>query len=256
MEINFTAIYVLWLREMKRFLRSWSRMISMIAMPLFFLIFLGFGFKGAFFPGVGYTKDYIHFLVPGVIGMTLISTSMMSGLSVLWDKEFGFLKEIMVAPVSRFSIVLGRIIGGMTTSLTQAFLILIISIKMGFTFLNPYSLLLTFVIMVLISAGFIGLGLIFASVMKDIQGFGLITQVIIMPLIFLSGAFFPLTNLPKFLRYISYLDPLTYGVEGLRKTLIGFSFLPFWLDFSILVLFSIITIFFGSYLFEKSEVKT
>jgi ABC-2 type transport system permease protein len=108
--------------------------------------------------------------------------------------------------------------------------------------------------MILISSGFIGLGLIFASVMKDIQGFGLIMQMIIFPLFFLSGAIFPLVNLPKFLRYISYLDPLTYGVEGLRKALIGFSFLPFSLSFLLLLFFSIVTIFLGAYLFEKSEI--
>jgi ABC-2 type transport system permease protein len=130
MEINFTPIYILWLREMKRFLRSWSRMVSMLVMPLFFLIFLGFGFKGAFIPGVGYTKDYIFFLVPGVIGMTLISTSTVAGLSALWDREFGFLKEIMVAPVSRVSIAIGRILGGMTTSLIQAILIFLIALGM------------------------------------------------------------------------------------------------------------------------------
>jgi len=254
MEINFTAIYILWLREMKRFLRSWSRMVSMLIMPLFFLVFLGFGFKGAFFPGVGYTKDYIHFLVPGVIGMTLISTSTIAGLSVLWDREFGFLKEIMVAPVSRLSIALGRIVGGMTTSIIQAILILVISIGMGFSFLSLPSLFLTIIIMILISSGFIGLGLILASIMRDIQGFGLITQLVIMPLVFLSGAIFPLTNLPVFLRYISYLNPLTYGVEGLRRALVGFSFLPFWLDFLVLCVFSLFTIILGSYLFEKSEL--
>lgn len=254
MKINFTAIYILWLREMKRFLRSWSRIISTLMMPLFFLIFLGFGFKGAFFPGIGYTKDYIHFLVPGIIGMTLISTSIFSGFSVLWDREFGFLKEIMVAPVSRFSIILGRIVGGMTTSLIQAILILLISMAMGFTIKNFNSFLLTLLIMILISSGFIGLGLIFASIIRDIQGFGLIMQIIVFPLFFLSGALFPLSNLPKFLKYISFVDPLTYGVEGLRKSLVGFSFFPFWLNFLVLILFSLFTIFLGVYLFEKSEI--
>jgi len=225
-----------------------------LMMPLFFLVFLGFGFKGAFIPGVGQTKDYIHFLVPGVIGMTLISTSMMAGISVLWDREFGFLKEIMVAPVSRISVVFGRIFGGMTTSLIQAILILIISMVMGFKIPGISSFLLAILFMILISSGFIGLGLIFASVMKDIQGFGLIMQMIIFPLFFLSGAIFPLVNLPKFLRYISYLDPLTYGVEGLRKALIGFSFLPFSISFLVLLSFSVLTIFLGAYLFEKSEI--
>jgi len=254
MEINFTAIYILWLREMKRFLRSWSRVVSTLMMPLFFLIFLGFGFKGAFIPGVGQTKDYIHFLVPGIIGMTLITTSMMAGISVLWDREFGFLKEITVAPVSRVSIVLGRIVGGMTTSLIQAILILLISMVMGFRVANILSFLCSIFIMALVSSGFIGLGLIFASLMKDIQGFGLIMQMIVFPLFFLSGAIFPLSNLPKFIRTISYFDPLTYGVEGLRKVLLGNSFLPSWLSFSSLILFSVLTIFFGAYFFEKSEI--
>lgn len=254
MEINFTAIYILWLREMKRFLRSWSRIISMLMMPLFFLIFLGFGFKGAFIPGVGETKDYIYFLVPGIIGMTLISTSMVSGISVLWDREFGFLKEILVAPVSRISIVLGRIIGGMTTSLIQAILILLISFGMGFKIHSISNFIFAILIMILISLGFIGLGLIFASIFKDIQGFGLIVQMIIMPIFFLSGAVFPLSNLPRFLKYFSFLDPLTYGVEGLRKALIGFSYLPFWIIFLILTIFSILTVLLGAYFFEKSEI--
>jgi ABC-2 type transport system permease protein len=254
MEINFIAIYVLWLREMKRFLRSWSRVVSALMMPLFFLIFLGFGFKGAFIPGVGETKNYIHFLVPGIIGMTLITTSMMAGISVLWDREFGFLKEITVAPVSRISIVLGRILGGMTTSLIQAILILLISMIMGFKLPNFLSFLFSTIVMILISSGFIGLGLIFASLMKDIQGFGLIMQMVVFPLFFLSGALFPLSNLPKFLRIISYFDPLTYGVEGLRRTLLGNSFFPSWFSFSSLVLFSILMIILGAYFFEKSEI--
>jgi ABC-2 type transport system permease protein len=108
--------------------------------------------------------------------------------------------------------------------------------------------------MVLIASGFIGLGVIFASVMRDIQGFGLIIQMVVLPLFFLSGALFPLTNLPKFLRYLSYLDPLTYGVEGLRRALIGFSLIPFWLNFLVLASFSILTVVLGAYLFDKSEI--
>jgi len=254
MEINLTAIYILWLREMKRFLRSWSRIVGTLIMPLFFLIFLGFGFKGAFIPGVGHTKDYILFLVPGIIGMTLISTSIISGLSVLWDREFGFLKEIMVAPVSRISIAIGRILGGMTTSLIQAILIFLIALGMGFKIPSFFSFFLALLVMAFISAGFIGLGLIFASILRDIQGFGIIMQLIIMPLVFLSGALFPLSNLPRFLRYASYLNPLTYGVESLRRVLLGHCFLPPWLNFFAIALFPVITVFLGAFFFEKSEL--
>ncbi len=254
MKISFTAIYVLWLREMKRFLRSWSRIVSALMMPLFFLIFLGLGFKGIMIPGIGGDKEYVHFLVPGIIGMTLISTSTIAGISVLWDREFGFLKEILVAPVSRISIVFGRIIGGATTSLIQAVLVLLISVGMGFKIHSMISFFLAIFFMILISFGFIGLGLIFASIMKDIQGFGLIMQFIIMPLFFLSGAIFPLDNLPKFLKYFSYLDPLTYGVDALRASLIGSSIFPLSINFLVLSFFSIAMIFLGAFLFEKSEI--
>lgn len=254
MEISFSAIYVLWLREMKRFFRSGTRIIGTVTMPLFYLIFLGLGFRGAVLPGLTPTQDYIHFLVPGIMGMTLIFSSMMAGISVLWDREFGFLKEILIAPVNRISIVLGRMVGGMTTSLIQAFFILIISFLMGFRPISFLNFLLTFLIMVLISAGFLGLGLIFASIFRDIQGFGVIVQLFIMPLFFLSGALFPISNLPSFLRYLCFLDPLTYGVEGLRYTLLGSSYFSLPVILIFLTLFFLIATFLGAYLFEKSEI--
>jgi ABC-2 type transport system permease protein len=178
---------------------------------------------------------------------------MFAGISVLWDREFGFLKEIMVTPVSRVSIVLGRIIGGTTTSLIQGILILGISFLIGFKILGVLPFLLSVVFMLLIAVAFIGLGLIFASMMKDIQGFSLIMNFIIFPLFFLSGALFPLENLPVWIRWISYIDPLTYGVDGLRGALIGVSFLPIVLNFIILVGISLLMVFLGAYFFEKSE---
>ena len=134
--INKTAIYVLWVREMKRFWRAKSRIVGALAMPLFFLAFLGLGFRRMSIPGVDGEVGYIRFLVPGIIGMSILFSSTFGGLSVLWDREFGFLKEIMVAPVSRVSIVLGRIAGGATTALIQAILILGISFIMGFKIFN------------------------------------------------------------------------------------------------------------------------
>lgn len=251
--INGTAMYVLWLREMKRFLRAKSRVIGTLAMPLFFLAFLGLGFSKMSIPGLAGRIDYIHFLVPGIIGMTMLFTSMFAGISVLWDREFGFLKEIMVAPVNRISIVLGRIIGGATTSLIQGILILGISVLMGFKIVGVLQFVLAVVFMLLISSAFIGLGLIFASKMKDIHGFSLIMNFVIFPLFFLSGALYPLENLPLWVRYISYIDPLTYGVDGLRSVLIGISSFSIIFNFIILVGFSILMILLGAYFFEKSE---
>jgi len=251
--INLTAIYVLWLREMKRFLRAKSRIIGTLAMPFFFLAFLGLGFGNMNIPGMAKGISYINFLVPGIVGMTMLFTSMFAGISVLWDREFGFLKEIMVAPVNRISIVIGRIVGGATTSVLQGCLILGISILMGFKISGISAFLLSVVFMLLISSTFIGLGLIFASKMRDIHGFSLIMNFVIFPIFFLSGALYPLKNLPVWIQYLSYLDPLTYGVDGLRGVLINVSSFSILFDFAVLVGFSIVMIFLGAYFFEKSE---
>ncbi|MCX6817304.1 MAG: ABC transporter permease [Candidatus Aenigmarchaeota archaeon] len=253
MIINFTAIYVLWLREMKRFVRAKSRIIGMLAMPLLFLAFLGMGFSKMAIPGVEGGVGYITFLVPGIVGMGMLFTSMFAGISVLWDREFGFLKEIMIAPVSRVSIVLGRIAGGATTSLIQGMAILLISMVLGFAVTSLFSLALAVVFMFLISTSFIGLGLIFASKMKDMQGFNLIMNFVIFPMFFLSGALYPIDNLPPFIKVVSYIDPLTYGIDGMRASLIGQSTFPAALDFAVLLCISAVMVFLGAYFFEKSE---
>jgi ABC-2 type transport system permease protein len=196
---------------------------------------------------------YIRFLVPGIIGMSILFSSTFGGLSVLWDREFGFLKEIMVAPVSRVSIVLGRIAGGATTALIQAVLILGISHIMGFKIINLSSIFLAVLFMILIAITFLGLGLIFASKMRDMQGFSIVMNFVIFPLFFLSGALYPLENFPSWLRFISKLDPLTYGVDGLRAALIGVSSFSIFSNFIFMVIFSSVMILLGAYFFEKSE---
>jgi len=251
--INKTAVYVLWVREMKRFLRAKSRIVGALAMPLFFLAFLGMGFSRMNVPGLATDVNYIRFLVPGILGMSILFSSTFAGLSVLWDREFGFLKEIMVAPVSRVSLVLGRIAGGATTTLIQAVLILFISFLVGFKIITVPLFLLGIVFMVLTAVTFIGLGLIFASKMKDMQGFSIVMNFVIFPLFFLSGALYPLENFPRWLRYISHLDPLTYGVDGLRGALIGVSSLSVLSDCIIMIFFSSVMIGLGAYFFEKSE---
>lgn len=259
-KIDLTAIYILWSRETKRFLRARSRIIGTLAIPLLVLCFLGIGFDKVSIPGLPPNLDYFHFLVPGIIAVTVFHFSMISGISVLWDREFGFLKEIMVAPVSRLSIMLGRIAGGITTALVQGILILLISIIMGFRAdimgfraENLLFLLLALLTMFLIAVGFMGLGLVFASQIKDIQGFNLIMQFTILPLSFLSASVYPLENLPPLLTRLSLLNPLTYGVNALRKSLLGVSSLPISTSLLVLAIFDFITILLGVYLFEKSE---
>ena len=253
MIINATAIYVLWLREMKRMSRAKSRIIGALATPLFFLAFLGLGFRKMNVPGMAGGVHYARFLVPGIIGMTLLFSSVFGGLSVLWDREFGFLKEIMVAPVSRVSIVLGRIAGGATSSLVQGLAILAISTSAGFRPGGPAEVLLAFVFMVLISAAFLGLGLIFASRMKDMQGFSVIMNLVIFPIFFLSGALYPLENLPRWIRFASYLDPMTYGIDGLRGALIHVSVFSTTFDLVVMSGIALVMVVLGAYFFETSE---
>lgn len=250
--ISGAAISVLWLREMKRFIRAKSRVAGSLAFSVFFLLFMGLGFSKMTVPGVAKDINYVRFLVPGIIGMTLLFSSSFAGLSVLWDREFGFLKEIMVAPVSRTSIVLGRIAGGATTVLIQGILILAVSFFLGFRIVSPKACF-ALLFMLLISITFIGLGLVFASWMRDMQGYGLVMNFVIFPLFFLSGALYPLENFPAWLRALSFLDPLTYGIDGLRGTLIGVSSFSLPVDLAVLAIFSLVIISLGAYFFEKSE---
>ncbi len=249
--MNLNAVYVMWLREMKRFSRSKSRMVSMLIMPLLFLGGLGFGFSKMTIPGIEGIA-YLQFLVPGIVGMGMLFSSTGSGVSVLWDKEFGFLKEIMVAPVSRTSIVLGRIAGGATISLTQGILLILISTLLGFR-TTITGFLTGLIFMALITTTFIGLGLILASRMKDMQGFQLIINFVVMPLFFLSGALYPIENLPAPIRILSYANPLTYGLDGLRGALIGVSQFHPLINLTIMITLSVAMVSLGAYLFEKSD---
>lgn len=250
------AVYSIWLREMLRFFRLKSRVIGSIGAPFFFLAFLTMGFGPvSSMPGIPEGMDYVSYLTPGIIGMTLLFSSTFAGLSVLWDREFGFLKEIMVAPVSRISIVLGRTSGGVTTAIMQASIILISGILLGMSVPTLSGLLLSVVFMILIASAFIGLGLAFASKMEDMSGFSLIMNFLIFPLFFLSGALFPVDRFPAAVRMLSYLNPLTYGVDGLRYSLIGVSAFPPALDLGLLLLFCAVMLGIGAYLFEISEVK-
>lgn len=252
--VSSRAVYVLWLREVKKFFRVKSRLFGTIATPLFFLVFLGFGLRSISIPGAPQSVDYITFLVPGIIGMGLLFSSFFSGITVISDRQFGFLKEIMVAPVSRVSIVLGRIAGGATVSVIQGLLLVLITTLVGFEFVGIMSLLLAFVFMVLIATTFISFGLIFASRMKDTQGFNLVANFFVFPMFFLSGALYPLNNLPAALRYLSYIDPLTYGIDGLRGALVSFSVFHPAFDFGMMLAFALFFIFLSSYMFKKSNV--
>ena len=250
------AIYSIWLREMLRFFRLKSRLFGSVASPFFFLAFLGMGFNNiGKIPGIPEGVDYMSFLTPGIIGMTLLFSATFAGLSVLWDREFGFLKEIMVSPVSRIAIVLGRTAGGLTTGILQALIILLSGIVLGMRIPSIQGLILSLVFMVLIATTFIGLGLAFASKMEDMSGFSLIMNFLIFPLFFLSGALYPLDQFPAMIKILAYFNPLTSGVDGLRYCLIGTSAFSPLTDFAVLGMCCAAMLFLGAYLFETTEVN-
>jgi ABC-2 type transport system permease protein len=253
--MGLNAIYIIWLREMKKYVRNKSRLVANLAMPFFFLAFLGMGF-GSFvsIPGLPPGATYLDFLAPGIVAMGLLFSSMFSGISILWDRQFGFLKEIMVAPVGRTSIVVGRIFAGMTSGVIQALFILGISIALGVKIPNIFGLLASVIFILLIAVSFVGLGISFASKMQDMQGFQLIMNFIVFPTFLLSGALFPLDKLPSWLAALTYIDPLTYGVDGLRGLMTGVSHLPVLLDLGILAGFSLAMIMLATHLFNKTEV--
>jgi ABC-2 type transport system permease protein len=250
--INTQAIYVIWLRDLKRFIRARSRLLGNIVQPFFFLSILGFGLGSAIFPGIPSQHRFIDFLTPGIVAMAVLFSSVFSGVSVLWDKQFGFLQEVLVAPVSRLSIVIGRIFGGATTALIQGFVILAIALILGVK-ISPIGLVAGILFMVLLAFSAVGFGLIVASQMEDFHGFQLIMNLIMFPLFFLSSALFPLEGLPYWLKVIAYLNPLTYGVDGLRYSLVGFSSIMIWADLSVLIVFCLVMVSVGSYLFGRSE---
>ncbi|MFB0556611.1 MAG: ABC transporter permease [Dehalococcoidia bacterium] len=254
--IDPLPIYTMWLRQMKRFLRVRARVASSILMPFLFLAFLGLSLSfmpAREIPGMPVGMNFLDFLAPGIVGMTLLFAATMSGASVIWDKEFGFLKEVLVAPVSRFSIILGRSLGGMTTAIMQALIIVAIAVAMGIKISSVSGFFLSIVFMVLTCATFTGFGLILATKLGDTEGFMSIMNLIIMPIFFLSGAFFPLAAMPAGVRYIMYVDPLTYGVDGLRGTLVGAAAFPLWLDFVVLLILSITLASLGAYFFSRME---
>jgi len=245
-------IYIIWLRQIKRYFRARARIIGSLGQPLLFLLAIGFGF-GPIFQKAG-QGNYIQFITPGIIAMSILFTSIFSGTEVIWEKQFGFLKETLVAPVSRSLIMIGRTLGSATVASLQGIIVLAISSAIGFRIQNYALLPVSLVFMFLISLFFTSLGTAIGSMLEDMQGFQLIMNFLVMPLFFLSGSLFPLDNAPKALKIIAALDPLTYGVDGLRGTLINMTQYGLSIDLLVLSVLTIIFVAIGSYLFSKIQI--
>ncbi len=248
------VVYTLWLRDMKWLLRAKARLATTIVMPFLWLGIIGVGLGATFDRPIyfgGKELNYTEFMAPGIVGMTLLFSGTFAGISVVWDKQFGFMREILVAPVSRLSIMLGKVFGGATASILQGFLLLGAAVLVGVGLPGGLGILQALIFMILISVSFVSIGLAFASRIDDPHTFPLVTNFFIMPLFFLSGALYTISTAPGWLQTLAYLNPMTYGIDGLRASILGVSQFSIWLDLGVLFAFTLAVFLIGAYLFRR-----
>ncbi len=246
------VIYILWLRQMKRYVRSRSRVLGAIGQPVLFLLALGYGI-GSVYKRAG-QGNYIEFLVPGIIVQTLLFSGVFWGIQILFDKRFGFLKEMLVAPVSRLKILLGNALGGATIALMQGLLVFIISIALGF---RPHSygmLPLAMLIVVVLSIALTSFGAGIASMVEDFQGFQGINNFLVFPLFFLSSALYPLSSAPSVLRFLSSINPVSYAVDGLRYALINQTHFGLGKDLLVITVTLVVCVVFAVNRFNRIQI--
>jgi ABC-2 type transport system permease protein len=246
------TIYALWLRQIKRSIRAPARLIGGLGMPTLFLVAFGFGLGGVF--AKAGNGDYISFLAPGVITMAVLFTSMFSGIEVIWDRQFGFLKETLVTPTSRFSIMIGRTLGGATVALAQGIIVFGIALAVGYRPASLAGVLPAIGFLLLIAILFTALGTAIGSLLEDMQAFPLIMNFLMMPMFFLSGAIFPLDGLPRGMQIVTSLNPLSYGVDAVRGSLSGVTHFPHLLSLGVLVGCCLAALTFGAYSFSKIQL--
>ncbi len=254
--MEFNAIYVIVAREFKKFIRERSRLISTIARPLLWLFIVGAGMSRLVSPNTG--VPYIQFIFPGILGMTILFSSIFSSISIIWDKEFGFMKEILVAPVSRFSIVIGKALSGTVISTIQAIIILALFPFIGFK-LGIFQIIEVILICTALSFSISAFGIVLATFYESYESFSVIMNFIIMPMFFLSGAMYPVKLLPDILKLISKLNPLTYGIDAMKHVIFKFETGPMSPDFSyiidvaVIIGTSIIFVIVAGKLFERKK---
>ncbi len=215
--MNWEGIYAIWLRDLKAMFRERSRLYGAIMRPILWLFIMGNGLRPAM-QGVS-GVEYTQFIFPGVVGMSLIFSSLQSATSIIWDREFGFLREVMVAPMSRGAVVVGKVLGGSTQATVQGLITLLFAPLVG-VYPTPVQVLRIVLLMLLISSSLTSLGILIASRMTSFEGFGAISNFVVMPMYFLSGSIYPLTNLPLWLKALTTINPLSYGVDAMRGQII------------------------------------
>jgi ABC-2 type transport system permease protein len=247
---NLGAVYVIWRREVLRFWRDKARIVTALIQPAVWLFIVGRGL-GATFQGPVPGLDYVAFMFPGVIGMTILFTSVFSAVSIVWDREFGFLKEVLVAPVSRTAIVVGKALSGSTVAVFQGTLVLLLAPAAGVPLTLP-SFLSALGVMLLVSFALSSAGILVAARMESMQGFQLVMNFVVMPMYFLSGAIFPLSGLPAWMKALARVNPLAYGVDALKGALLGVHEFPLLTDVAVLLAVAVLLIS-GAVLLFKAE---
>ena len=246
-----SVVFILWLREVKKYLRSRVQIVASLGGPFMYLGVLGFGL-GPVFQRAG-EGNYLQFMAPGVIGMTVLFTAMFSGIAMLWDRQFGFLKETLVAPVPRLSIMIGRTLGGATVAVLQGTIIFVVTLIAGFRPQSVLAVPLAFLVIALIAVIFSALATAIGSTLKEMQGFQMVMNFLVMPIFFLSGAIYPLEGLPRVLAGLVRIDPLTYGVDGMRGLLTGRTHFGLAIDLAVLVGVGVLFVAAGAWRFSKIE---
>lgn len=241
------GFYALWYREIKVFTREKSRIVSSLFTPLLWIVVFGGGLGSAVSLG---GVNYQVFIFPGILAMTILFSSVFFGLYIVWDKKIDFFKEVLVAPLSRTTIFAGKMVGGTIDALIQACAMLALGVVLGISY-SILNVVLAFIFMFTLAASLVSLGLIIGSNMESVEGFQLIISFLVFPMFFFSGALFPLNNLPSYLRIITFLDPVTYAVDGLRGLLLGTSQLSMPLNFAVLAAFAIVMIGIGTWTFGR-----
>jgi ABC-2 type transport system permease protein len=212
-------VRVIWLREVLAYSRDRTRLVSSLIMPLLMIVIFGEGFGRSvdtFDEGINYRQ----FIYPGVVAMTVLTTSVFAGVSIIWDREFGFLREMLVAPISRTAIGVGKLLGGSTIAVVQASLLFLLAPLLGVN-LSLFVILQLWVLMIILALAMSAVGIVIASKVRTVESFQMVTQMTVMPAMFLSGIFFPVNNVPVFLEVLAKINPVTYAVAPIRRVALG-----------------------------------
>jgi ABC-2 type transport system permease protein len=254
---EISGILAIWYRELKVFWREKSRLIGSIVTPVLWLLLFGGGLGSAIsIPGVNYQA----FIFPGILAQSVLFSSVFFGIYIVWDRKIDFLKEVLVSPVSRFSIFVGKVIGGATDSIIQSIILLIIGWVLGAAAviaglqIDPLKFILSLLIIGFTTTALVSIGLTIGSMMDSFEGFQLVSSFMLFPLFFLSGALFPINRLPIWIAPLTFINPLTYSVDGMRSIILGASQFSVWTDFGVIAGFALLTVIVGAFAFEKMKL--